>query len=431
MSEKIKHVNKIVLKQMILEFDKTHSKLSASEACKEFLKINPNLGYRPYGTDSIIEYQPESVARIYRSVRANGLTKPNFKPKTMALPFDELPEEEVKKVIREDINKIASNSKLKELERKYKFVLKELEESEKRVETFISLKEIHSDNIHKILPGTSGEMGDAIPIIMLSDWHFEERVDDYTINGYNHYNLDIASKRWFSCIQNSLKLVQKERQSSNINNLLLWLGGDFITGYIHEELEENNYLSPTEAIRYAKEKIISAINFYLDYGAFDKITIVCNYGNHGRTTKKSRISTGFRNSYEWMMYKDIEDYFKSNKQIEFVIPSGLFAYIKLYDYNIRFWHGDTIKYGGGIGGLTVPLIKAIHRMNQQIKADYNFMGHYHQFWEATKDCMVNGSGIGFNAYAQAIGANPEKPMQGFRLLDKKHGMTTKLPIFCE
>ena len=56
--------------------------------------------------------------------------------------------------------------------------------------------------------------------------------------------------------------------------------------YIHEELEESNYLSPTQATRFAKEKkIITAIKFYLQHGKFDKITVVCNYGNHGRTNK--------------------------------------------------------------------------------------------------------------------------------------------------
>ena len=93
----------------------------------------------------------------------------------------------------------------------------------------------------------------ACPIIQLSDWHFEERVDAATINDLNEYNLEIAAERWVACIQNNLKLVHKERHSSDIKQICLWLGGDFITGYIHEELEESNYLSPTQATRFAKE----------------------------------------------------------------------------------------------------------------------------------------------------------------------------------
>lgn len=130
------------------------------------------------------------------------------------------------------------------------------------------------------------------------------------------------------------------------------------------------------------------------------------------------------------MYCDIKEYFKDESRIKFTIQKGYFAYINIYDFVCRFWHGDTIKYGGGIGGLTVPLIKAIHRYNGQINADYNFIGHYHQLFQATKDCMVNGSGIGFNAYAQNIGASPEQPLQGYCLIDAKYGMTIKAPIRC-
>jgi rhodanese-related sulfurtransferase len=32
------------------------------------------------------------------------------------------------------------------------------------------------------------------------------------------------------------------------------------------------------------------------------IKVVCKFGNHGRTGEKIRISTGYKNSYEWMVY---------------------------------------------------------------------------------------------------------------------------------
>lgn len=338
------------------------------------------------------------------------------------------PEPKPEPTFRDDLRVRSLSAKLKDTERKYKSALDALEESEKRFDELLVIKQ--PVEIVNIDPVVSQGKHEAIPIISLSDWHFEERVDPSTINGLNEYNLEIASYRWNRCIQNSQKLVHKERSSSDIEQLVLWLGGDFITGYIHEELEESNYLSPTEATIFAKKSIITAIKFYLEHGKYKKITIVCNFGNHGRTMKKPRVSTAYKNSYEWMMYHDIADYFSSEKRIEFLIPNGLFAYIRTFDYVSRFFHGDSIQYGGGIGGLTIPLIKAIQRYNQQNPADYNFMGHFHQFWQATKDCIVNGSGIGFNAYAQRIGASPEEPKQAFNLMDKKYGLTARMPIFC-
>jgi hypothetical protein len=359
--------------------------------------------------------------------------KTNLKKKIYNIRADISGVKKKKKTIADrinfDISKIQESAKYRELKDKYKYILAQYEESEKRFDALVNIK---SDvGVHSINPSSASSVSEACPVIMLSDWHFEERVDADTINGLNEYNLDIAKIRWNKCIQNSLKLVQKERHTSEINDVIIWLGGDFITGYIHEELEESNYLSPTQATRFAKERIISALNFYNEYGKFNRITVVCNYGNHGRTNKKPRVSTGYKNSYEWMMYNDIADYFSTNSKFSFIIPNGLFAYVDLYDYSLRFWHGDTVSYGGGIGGLTVPLIKAITRYDQTIKADYNFMGHYHQLFQATKNCIVNGSGIGFNAYAQRIGASNEQALQGFVIIDKVHGMTIKTPIFCE
>lgn len=358
-----------------------------------------------------------------------GMSLSSTKPKKDKKEVPLQPPKDISTLVLEDISNLRLGAKYNELKRKYSHLIVSLEESEKRFDALINIKE--NSNINQsISPIIQKSLSEVTPVIMLSDWHFEERVDADTINNLNEYNLEIAGERWTRCIQNSLRLVNKERSSSEINELVLWLGGDFITGYIHEELEESNYLSPTQATRFAKEKIITAIKFYLEYGKFTKITIICNYGNHGRTNKKPRVSTGYKNSYEWMMYNDIADYFIGEKRVDFIIPNGLFAYFKIYDVNCRFWHGDTIKYGGGIGGLTVPLIKAISRYNDSIKADYNFMGHYHQCWEATKDCFVNGSGIGFSPYAQRIGASPEVPQQGFKLIDRKRGPTGKFTINC-
>ena len=394
------------------------------------LKEVANILQLKHGT---IEYQRIKIS-YYKLKKTGEILTPDQPRKHAYIHTKNNPKEEkaaptIEQRITFDMNKAAESAKVREYKEKYGYALKMWQEAEKRFDALIGVKDVV--DTYTIDPISSTKSEEACPIIMLSDWHFEERIDLDTINDLNEYNLDIAAHRWNRCIQNSLKLVHKERFSSEIKQCIVWLGGDFITGYIHEELEESNYLSPTQAVRFAKERIITAIKFYLEHGKFDKITVVCNYGNHGRTNKKPRVSTSYKNSYEWMMFKDIEDYFSGNAKITFVIPNGLFAYVTIFEKVIRFWHGDNVQYQGGIGGLTVPLIKAIHRMNNTIHADYNIMGHYHQLFEATKDCFINGSGIGYSAYAQRIGASFEKPMQGFKIVDKKYGFTTKLPIFCE
>jgi hypothetical protein len=326
---------------------------------------------------------------------------------------------------------IKSKSAERLADQKYKHLLKDYENLENRLDALLNIKE--EVETVKIIPKENDpSKNHATPIVLFSDWHLEETVDPLTINGLNEYNLDIAAKRISNCFQNALRLINIDRNHSEIKNVVVWLGGDMITGFIHEDLMQSNSLSPTQAVRAAKKLIISGLEFLLTYGKFENIHVVCSYGNHGRTGIKKMIANGYKNSYEWMMFHDVAEYFreKLNTKINFTIPNGIFAYAQVYDYTCRFFHGDTIKYQGGIGGLTVPLIKAIHRYNQQKTADYNFLGHYHQLIQATRDCIVNGSVIGFNAYAQSIGASPEDPVQGYCLIDQKRGMTIKAPIFC-
>jgi len=331
-------------------------------------------------------------------------------------------------LIKIDFEKRQESAKIKELKAKYEHLLKAYEASEERFDALINIKE--PVNIYELEPILSESKNESIPIIQLSDTHFEEHVNPDTINGQNEYNLEIATYRWNKTIQNSLKMIHHERNNADIKQLVLWLGGDFITGNIHTELRESNLLSPVQAIRFAKTKIITAIKFLLEHGKFDKIVIPCNFGNHGRTEKEKFVSTGYKNSYEWMMYYDIADYFSGNPKVDFQIANGIYNYVNIMGYVNRFFHGDYIRYSGGIGGLTIPLIKAIGRMNQQQVADYNFMGHYHQRWQATKDCFVNGSLIGYNAYAQSINANPEEPQQGLNFINKKYGMVNSMSIYC-
>ena len=338
---------------------------------------------------------------------------------------DKSPEEQV----TEDriIRKLRGEYKV--IKDKYDHVVKQLEIVEKRCDV---IDEIYSSQpqIYKIDPNKNLPKGEAVAIVQLSDWHIEERVDPKVVNGLNEFNPTIAKIRSENCFRNILKLVKKERNDVKINKLILWLGGDFISGFIHEELREDNYMSPVQATLYAKDLLTSGIKFLVDNGNFEEIIIPTSVGNHGRTTSKLQISTSYKNSYEWILYKNLEETFKEYSNIKFLISESEFNYVGVYDKTLRFFHGQNVKFGGGIGGLTIPLIKAIHRLNTQIYADYNFMGHYHNLIHPTKDCTINGSLIGFGSFAQYIGASPEPPVQSFKLLDSRRGFTISAPILC-
>ncbi len=342
-----------------------------------------------------------------------------------------------KDIIHSDLKNSILNKnieiKFKENEKRLKDYIHQYELLEKKYEFALGIgNEMSSYTMSKI-QNKNFKLHDAVAFGILSDVHIEEKVELEITDGLNEYTPEIAKKRLENFFVNLLKMVNKERQSVNINQLVLGLLGDFITGYIHEELKESNYMSPTEATRYVQNILIDGITYLVDNGNFKKIIIPCTRGNHGRTTAKKRFSTGADNSFEWMMYKNIENYFFSLSKREdkfkiltFIIPKSELVHINVYDKVVRFGHGDHFKYAGGIGGITIPLKKWLSRQNEQRKADMTFIGHWHNILtEVTEDCMVNGSIIGVNGYSMSFGGTPRPPQQIFTLLDEKRGFSIR------
>lgn len=272
---------------------------------------------------------------------------------------------------------------------------------------------------------------EAIAISVLSDVHIEEPVIKSVVSGLNEYNLQIAEERITRYFKRLLYMINQSRKAGyHIDNLVLaWLG-DFITGYIHEELEEVNSLTPVQASLLIQSLLIKGVKLLSEDGKLKKIVIPCTPGNHGRTTKKKRFTTGYKNSYEWLMYHNIKNLFESiggYENVEFIIPESEFIYLDLFGYINKFSHGDHFKYQGGIGGIEIPLKKWILRENTVIKTDMSWIGHWHQYIVLNK-VRVNGAAIGYNSYARAFGFEPEPPKMQFQLLDKKRGFTLNNPI---
>jgi len=324
---------------------------------------------------------------------------------------------------------ISKQSKIKQANTKLRYENKELKKRQSFLEG-ININEVESFDRFTIQSNNKLKE-EVIAISTISDVHIEEPVVKSIVNGLNEYNLAIAEQRITLYFKRLMYMVNQARRAGyRVDNLVLGLLGDFITGYIHEELEEVNELTPVQATLFVQNLLVKGIKFLSENGKFNKITIPCVPGNHGRTTKKKRYTSGYKNSYEWLMYNNIRNLFNEiggYDNVEFIIPESEFIYLDLFGYMNKFSHGDHFHYQGGIGGLEVPLKKWILRENAVIKTDISWIAHWHQYIVLNK-VRVNGSLIGYNSYARAFGFEPEPPKMQFQLLDKKRGFTLNNPI---
>lgn len=298
------------------------------------------------------------------------------------------------------------------------------------IEVYQDLKSYKPNMVNIPLP-KKGNQGEATAIVQWSDWHVDEVVEKHIVNGLNQYNEHEAKHRCQTLFQNTIKLIETQRGAVDVPNLVLHLGGDFVGGYLHPELEQTNSMGPIEASMYALDLLISGIEYLLKFGKFKTIMVVTNRGNHGRLTKKMQFNNDHALNLETAIYTMLKKQFNGEKRLSWFISESELNYLDVYGQTLRFFHGHQVKYMGGIGGLTIPLYKAIHRWNSTKKAFYNFMCDKHTYSNPTPDCQVNGSLKGFDAFAHSFGFAFQPPLQSFSLLDSKRGITIKAPIFCQ
>ena len=306
----------------------------------------------------------------------------------------------------------------------------ELKHAHRRAKFLDAAAKIHAPPA--ILAKEKSGLREMTAVALLSDLHVEEPVDPKSVAGRNEYNLEIADRRLKRFFDGFIWNVQHHRASKKvaIRTGVLWCGGDFMSGFIHEDLVQSNALSPTETMLWLLPRLRNGITHVLNSLGLDRLVIPCSYGNHGRTTPKTRIQNGASNSYEYMMYNVLAAEFKAlgEKRVVFEITPSPHQYVDVYGFTLHFHHGDSVRYMGGVGGLSVPLLKAIAPWDQIKRADYHHIGHFHQITDLGR-VLVNGSLIGYGPYSQWIRASFEQPAQMFYLLDSKRGKTFVAPIW--
>jgi hypothetical protein len=267
-------------------------------------------------------------------------------------------------------------------------------------------------------------------VVLLSDIHAEERVDPDTVNGLNEYSLEVCDQRMSELMERFAVLLEHERRLAKIDRVVVWLGGDLISGHIHDDTAELAQLAPLTATRWIGARLRGFLDAVSENAR--EVIVTTNSGNHGRSTEKLRVGTELEHSFEQNLYLTMAAAEK-RKNVRWQVGTGYLNYLDLDGFVIRFHHGHAIKYGGGVGGITIPTNKAIAAWDAVKRADLTCFGHWHQFqWLRAGRYVANGSVIGHSAYATRIKAAYEPPCQACIVIDHgRHEVTKAMPIYCD
>lgn len=388
---------------------------SRNEKIREYLKNNPSKLKADYsGTAKLFNTTSEIVRHQSRALRdIIGDSSPEFK-------------------IDDEILRRRENGEIKALKRQIEQFIKDYERLSDAYDVALNLKTQDVSSVDSaVIEEDTSNNEEAAVVIQLSDCHFGKKISPSSVNRMNNYNLDIARERMDTLAENFIKLVKKERHDIKIENLVLILGGDFLeNSQLHEHSEMTTELSPMEETLFAREMLVKFIRTIQDYCDFKNVLVPCVYGNHARGTRKMDPSIDHRMSYESILYNILKQDF-SDSTFKWIIPDSGILEFSVFNRKMRTFHGHQVKYGGGIGGLTIPLNKFIMRLDQSSPCQYNFLHHYHNYSFPTSKSTLNGSLVGIDPYAYSLGCEYQPPIQSFQLIDKRRGMTVRIPIMCE
>ena len=249
--------------------------------------------------------------------------------------------------------------------------------------------------------------GFGVPHLFVSDTHFDETINSNEMNGLNRYDREIATRRLDKVFDEAIREAKSSFYKSD--TFICVLGGDMISGDIHEELAKTNEHTTMETVVYWTNQLIGHIKRLEEN--FKNVIVPCISGNHDRNTFKTPFKKRAQESFSWIMYSWIKSAFEDSSGVsievsetpEYIYEVGNKTYVAV--------HGDNLRAsGGGVSGLAPGLIKSIGKMFQRIRStqsgvcpDWCFIGHYHSrlVYEAYDlGFIVNDSIKGYDEYAR-------------------------------
>ena len=284
-----------------------------------------------------------------------------------------------------------------------------------------------------VIDAPAKDASPGVPTLFLSDLHWGEVVHPSQINGVNKYSLAIARERLNHTVQTAIHLLRILDRDMHYPGIVVPLGGDMVSGNIHDELQATNELNTMPTVLDLYDHLVGAIKLLAD--TFGHVFLPCVSGNHGRDTRKTWAKDRNHTSFDWLLYQFLAKHFMDDKRVTFFIPDGPDAYYKVYGLRYLLTHGDQFKAGDSIIGPIGPLTRGGQKKlarNQAVGQDFDVMiaGHWHQYIHLTR-LIVNGSLKGYDEYAYAGNFGFERPTQALWMTHPTHGITYRMPVFCD
>ncbi len=251
-----------------------------------------------------------------------------------------------------------------------------------------------------------------VALVHLTDWQAGKK----TVS----YDIPTLSSRIEEMIKKVLSLTEIQRAHHPVKECVVMLGGDMVEGVgifpgQQYEIGAHLYEQMFEVVRIIEGSIRSLAQ------SFEKVTVVCEFGNHGRLGKKGEMPAG--DNIDRMAYQIAANNCKDIKHVKWQMSDDWYQIFHIGNYKVLLVHGDEIGSFGNI-------LRKVSAWSTGVVEPFDdcYMGHFHTPTALTMAnggrIFVTGSPESHNEYARTFIAAVGKPSQRIHFIDPDKGRVT-------
>jgi hypothetical protein len=249
------------------------------------------------------------------------------------------------------------------------------------------------------------------------------------------YNSKECERLVKQSVEKTIRIADIQRQDHPVKEVVLMLGGDIV---------ENTTIFPAQVYEVDSDvmsQFVDASRILIDIvrtllANFEKVTVVCEPGNHGRIGKFGELPKDI--NWDKLTYMFAGQALSGEKRLTWQMSKEDIQRVTIGNYKALLIHGDEIRWG-----TASTIVRFADRWKSgaykffdevdSITKGFDFrdlyIGHYHQHqsWN-----MANGEGSVFmsgavetgNRYARDLLASNGEPSQRLHFVDPEKGRVT-------
>jgi hypothetical protein len=257
-----------------------------------------------------------------------------------------------------------------------------------------------------------------VALVHLTDWQAGKK----TVS----YGMETLAERIRKMIDKVMTLTDIQRAHHPVRECVVLLGGDMVEGigiFPGQAYEvEAHLFEQLFTVVSVIQEAIARLALY-----FDKVHVVCEFGNHGRLGRKGDMPGG--DNIDRFAYRIASERLSEMKNVTWQQSGDWHQIFTIGNYKAMLVHGDEINSYGG----NVPAFGILRKCNAWatgVVDDFQdvYMGHFHTPMTLTMAnggrVFVSGSPESHNEYARVFVAAVGKPSQRLHYIDPEKGRVT-------